>query len=64
MLKRSTRTEDPTPTAPTPSALREGIAKRAPAPAGSTYQTPRVDVLSLSCEISAYAPDEDGQPLF
>jgi hypothetical protein len=30
-----------------------------PAPA---WEAPRVEVISLSCEISAYAPD--GEPLF
>jgi hypothetical protein len=28
----------------------------------SRWETPRVEVISLSCEISAYAPD--GEPLF
>jgi len=29
---------------------------------GSAWETPRVEVISLSCEITAYAPD--GEPLF
>jgi coenzyme PQQ precursor peptide PqqA len=29
---------------------------------GSVWETPRVEVISLSCEITAYAPD--GEPLF
>ena len=28
----------------------------------SPWETPRVEVISLSCEITAYAPD--GEPLF
>lgn len=31
---------------------------------GRSWETPRVEVISLSCEISAYAPDEDGWPPF
>ena len=34
----------------------------APAPTSSRWETPRVEVISLSCEITAYAPD--GEPLF
>jgi coenzyme PQQ precursor peptide PqqA len=30
--------------------------------APSTWEAPRVEVISLSCEITAYAPD--GEPLF
>lgn len=30
--------------------------------ASSSYQPPRFDVISLDCEISAYAPDTDGAP--
>jgi coenzyme PQQ precursor peptide PqqA len=34
-----------------------------PAPSPSSrWETPRVEVISLSCEITAYAPD--GEPLF
>jgi coenzyme PQQ precursor peptide PqqA len=29
----------------------------------SSWETPRVEVISLSCEITAYAPD-GGEPLF
>jgi len=32
------------------------------APPVSAWETPRVEVISLSCEITAYAPD--GEPLF
>jgi hypothetical protein len=28
------------------------------------FETPRFDVISLSCEISAYAPDEGDWPRF
>lgn len=28
------------------------------------YEKPTVEVISLACEISAYAPDEDDSPLF
>jgi coenzyme PQQ precursor peptide PqqA len=30
--------------------------------ASSRWETPRVEVISLSCEVTAYAPD--GEPLF
>ena len=33
-----------------------------PAAPTSRWETPRVEVISLSCEITAYAPD--GEPLF
>jgi len=29
-----------------------------------TYQPPTVEVISLDCEISAYAPDDGDVPLF
>ena len=29
-----------------------------------TYRTPTVEVISLDCEISAYAPDDGDIPLF
>ena len=29
-----------------------------------TYEPPTVEVISLDCEISSYAPDEGDQPLF
>ena len=32
-------------------------------PATDSYEAPRFTVISLDCEISAYAPD-DGDPLF
>ena len=32
------------------------------AQSSSAWETPRVEVISLSCEITAYAPD--GEPLF
>ena len=32
------------------------------APSPSRWEAPRVEVISLSCEITAYAPD--GEPLF
>jgi hypothetical protein len=32
--------------------------------ATTRWRTPSVEVISLSCEISAYAPDEDGWPPF
>ena len=28
------------------------------------YQPPTIEVIALDCEISSYAPDEDGTPLF
>ena len=31
-------------------------------PSASVWEAPRVEVISLSCEITAYAPD--GEPLF
>ncbi len=31
---------------------------------GPSYRPPSFEVISLSCEISAYAPDEDDSPLF
>ena len=34
----------------------------APAPAAQTWQPPRFEVISLDCEITSYAPDD--QPLF
>jgi hypothetical protein len=30
----------------------------------STYAPPTVEVISLDCEITSYAPDEDDTPLF
>ena len=35
---------------------------KAPAVPTSRWEAPRVEVISLSCEITAYAPD--GEPLF
>ncbi len=36
-----------------------------PAPSsGEGYQRPTIEVISLACEISAYAPDEGDSPLF
>jgi coenzyme PQQ precursor peptide PqqA len=35
---------------------------QAPSPSRSRWEAPRVEVISLSCEITAYAPD--GEPLF
>jgi hypothetical protein len=32
-------------------------------PASQSWETPRVEVIALDCEITAYAPDGDG-PLF
>ena len=34
-----------------------------PAPT-QRYEKPTVQVISLACEISAYAPDDDDTPLF
>jgi coenzyme PQQ precursor peptide PqqA len=34
-----------------------------PAVPASRWEAPRVEVISLSCEITAYAPD-GGEPLF
>jgi coenzyme PQQ precursor peptide PqqA len=34
----------------------------APVSSTSRWEAPRVEVISLSCEITAYAPD--GEPLF
>jgi len=48
-------------------ARHPGGAARAGAPGAPSrgaYERPSVEVISLSCEISAYAPDEDGWPLF
>ena len=33
-------------------------------PEAGTYEPPTIEVISLSCEISAYAPDEDDSSLF
>jgi hypothetical protein len=33
-------------------------------PEAQTYQTPTVEVITLDCEISAYAPDDGDIPLF
>ena len=33
-----------------------------PTEPNAAWETPRVEVISLSCEITAYAPD--GEPLF
>lgn len=38
----------------------EPLDSQAPSP--SRWEAPRVEVISLSCEITAYAPD--GEPLF
>ena len=43
--------------------MREKSEPSADVPTGA-YRRPTVDVISLSCEISAYAPDEDDLPLF
>jgi len=59
MLRVGLRQEDPAmiettePTSPTP----------ADAPRAARWQKPALEVISLACEISAYAPD-DGGPLF
>jgi len=31
---------------------------------GSAYAPPTIEVISLDCEISSYAPDGDDSPLF
>ncbi|MCZ6782961.1 MAG: hypothetical protein O7G30_06590 [Proteobacteria bacterium] len=31
---------------------------------GEGYQRPTIEVISLACEISAYAPDDGDTPLF
>lgn len=45
-----------TPTSPVPT-------QPAPEAAATAWTTPRFEVISLDCEITAYAPDGD-QPLF
>jgi hypothetical protein len=35
---------------------------QAPRPAAARYEAPRFEVISLDCEITAYAPDD--RPLF
>ena len=32
--------------------------------AAPSFERPSIEVISLSCEISAYAPDGDDRPLF
>jgi hypothetical protein len=39
------------------------IARPEPAPPETRYEPPRFELISLACEISAYAPDSD-LPLF
>ena len=44
---------------------RTNAQAEAPARSSSdSYRSPSFEVISLSCEISAYAPDEDDSPLF
>ena len=38
-------------------------AEATPSPAPG-WQKPTVEIISLDCEISSYAPDEDDRPLF
>ncbi|MGH0035540.1 MAG: hypothetical protein ACQGVK_11000 [Myxococcota bacterium] len=46
------------------TARAPGAASSCPDPGSQAWHTPSVEVISLSCEISAYAPDEDGWPPF
>jgi coenzyme PQQ precursor peptide PqqA len=43
---------------------RERDTHRSPGttPDGARWETPRIEVIPLSCEITSYAPDDD--PLF
>jgi hypothetical protein len=58
------RTPDTTARAPGAANHRPSTARDATRGLGRVWETPRVEVISLSCEISAYAPDEDGWPPF
>lgn len=40
----------------------DDLATETTQPASSTWEPPRFEVISLDCEISAYAPDD--RPLF
>jgi hypothetical protein len=46
------------------TAREDAPAARAPASGAGRWQRPSFEVTSLSCEISAYAPDEGDSPLF
>jgi len=38
---------------------------KSPAPGNEpSWQRPAVEVICLACELSAYAPDDEGGPLF
>jgi hypothetical protein len=49
---------DDFPNAMTPTADQSDPTVRA------TFERPSVEEISLCCEISAYAPDDDDRPLF
>ena len=47
--------------------MEQAIPSASEAPADATpsgYEPPRFEVISLDCEISAYAPDDGESPLF
>jgi hypothetical protein len=46
------------------AASQDASAAGAPASRTGRWQRPSFEVISLSCEISAYAPDEGDSPLF
>jgi hypothetical protein len=56
------RTDSVRPIAASVSEAR--IARDADRPDGARFEAPTIDEVSLSCEISAYAPDGDDFPLF
>ena len=48
----------------TPGRTHESREAVPAGPPSARYETPTVEIVSLSCEISAYAPDEDDWPPF
>ena len=48
---------------PNPRAERSTLSPESAQPAPPSWATPSFELISLDCEITAYAPDGD-QPLF
>ena len=46
------------------NAIHAETSTEAPTEAQESYVPPSVEVISLDCEISSYAPDEGDTPLF
>lgn len=49
---------------PTPHTAEPGAGPRSAGEAGPGWSPPAFQVISLDCEITAYAPDEGDWPLF